>query len=689
MSSASLTIWSDLVPAAHLVERTGMMGQMYLEALAWKLDCWEDDSLWMDTSRGVFCRGPKGPICNSGFDLNLKAPPLDAELLQEEILIRYLASTNQDREIFNSLSLPDDYSTSQIRAGQPIIVSTLSNKTLAIGSRVWEADKDSCLGEREVLSNGAARFTLKHNQRSLKFTYDLSWWEARDAWLAQASRVFHAHGVPLKGDLSTYKLIIPGDVTATRPSDSKAKRRRRRNCPPIYLFLSTSIFWSFDPNGQTPISDDLCFYLGLPARFLPTCYEQSWPTEIYEMLQVYHTARGFDPTTADLARDIGYSPIYEIVDQPLPSRFEEIDDSASGNAASTVHTSQINCPLRRGAPRASYRKGAKSTDFSEKPLAAASLRQAARQAGSSLKSTSKPILPRSARPSAVPAKPHFSGSTAITKPIELSTRKTSHPQSSLLTGRDKDRTNETPRPREVIAGTKNAAVDTRRRSPTGSSILANGTQKETEKDLNARRPRLTVSRGPPVVPTRKTSAPSATTAKTKIISPLTPPTTTAAAGTMKQSGPAAAQRVESSDVRTRTGTASNVTRPHRANHTATSASAAPRPTIPKSSSSNAVAATASSTRPPSTRLASVGSTKAGGRGAATTMGASSSQATASRSRLGRTSPAQEDNPERRLSSIEERTRMLARTSNDSPNAPSPFVDTTPRRIATRPPLRWR
>ncbi|KAL0569863.1 hypothetical protein V5O48_012094 [Marasmius crinis-equi] len=355
-----IILTGGLVPAAHLMERAGVMGRMYLKALARQMGCWGDDSLWMDASRGVFCRGPQGPRCGGRSYLPLENLPSDTELLREEVVIRYSASRKEDHEVLEGLSMPQHASASRIRVSRPTIISTLTDTTLAVVSGVWWKDGDSCLGEKEVLANGTTRFTLKDDQRRLKFKLESIF--DPYAWLAQAPSTFHAHGIPLEGDLSAYKLIFPEKLTATL-SNSRVKRQRRQNHPSIYLFLSSSIFWSFNPTGQTSIPNNLCRHLGLPLRLLPECTEFSWPTERYKTLQAYQIARGFDPTTTDFVRH-NRLPIFEAVEQPLPSRFEEINYPVAIFApenvtsdASTAHTSRFNCPIRTGPPSIPSQKG--------------------------------------------------------------------------------------------------------------------------------------------------------------------------------------------------------------------------------------------------------------------------------------------------------------------------------------------
>ncbi|KAF9255015.1 hypothetical protein L218DRAFT_842958, partial [Marasmius fiardii PR-910] len=76
-------------------------------------------------------------------------------------------------------------------------------------------------------------------------------------------------------------------------------------------------FWSFDAEGRTLISKRKCRFLGLPARRLHyDQYEQprsmSWPTSTYRKIHQWQLDRGFDPTTTDFARYLGY-PEWDIV----------------------------------------------------------------------------------------------------------------------------------------------------------------------------------------------------------------------------------------------------------------------------------------------------------------------------------------------------------------------------------------
>ncbi|KAL0574291.1 hypothetical protein V5O48_007667 [Marasmius crinis-equi] len=286
----------------------------------WQMGPWSN--LWLDTSRGVFCCGPEGPEREHGiFGWTVKDLPLDAELLQEDVMLRYLISKKLDRQAVTALSYPSHHEFSRVKVDRSTAISTRTNTILAVVRTVWHAW--SGFGERTELPDGVTRFTLSNRRQKQLYLSNSDGWSA---WTAQASSVFYAHGVPLEGDLCEYRLILP--YLSGGLMSSKAKQRIRKQFSPIYLFIppsSTSTLWSFDLDGRIPISKDLCRYLGLPVRLRPNHWEYSGEASTYQRLRDYQAARGFDPTTTDFARQLGY-PIYDVVDQPLPSRFEELDN---------------------------------------------------------------------------------------------------------------------------------------------------------------------------------------------------------------------------------------------------------------------------------------------------------------------------------------------------------------------------
>ncbi|KAL0568104.1 hypothetical protein V5O48_013887 [Marasmius crinis-equi] len=531
-----LVLTGDLVPMAHLADQVGDLGQRYLVSLAGQMGCRWDYSLWMDTSRGVFCRGPQGPFW-LGSRLELDNLPLDAELVKEDVLARYLSSRLGDRGVVEWLSRNWNYDPSRVKVNRPTFISTLDDTILAVGGGVWREGRKSCLGKREELANGMTRFTLRHNQRCLWLKSDEE--EAKRDWFAQAPSIFHAHGIALEDDLRKYKLVVPWWLGG-KLSNSKAKRRRRRKCSPIYLFLSEAIFWSFDQDGQTPIPTDLCHHLGLPPSLSPHTRGRAWSTLDYKMLQEYQIGRKFDPTTTDFAQ-YNHHHIYDVVKDRLPSRFEEMNDSDLPESASapqpeartesthhiemeledlslellfgdtTVKASSLDDTKRNGGRI--VRKG--MAESAGKSLAPFSTSQPARRAVSSLNQTSKANTPKPIRPSLeTPAK-----APSVTNPPEIATRRVVPSSQKPLSNGVKDAML-VPLAKREIAGPP-------RDSPIRTSTSTTGVKPERRKETGTHS--ATIPRAPTVAPARKpTSPPVFRTSRVTTIKTPTPASTSTA-----------------------------------------------------------------------------------------------------------------------------------------------------------------
>ncbi|KAL0565581.1 hypothetical protein V5O48_016442, partial [Marasmius crinis-equi] len=307
------------------------------------------DEVWVDSSKGILCRGLPGPNCwidNDFFEF--KNIPSDIELLQDDICIRFLASLKSKdvdeavvwaiswdggRKELNHYGRPNVY--------QPTLFLISTNATIAVGTVKW-----SIMGgfkDREVMENGESRFTLHRKEGSLH-SFELNN-TADHAWLSQALSVFHALGISLDSDLSDFELIAPRAYLCGYLSDRQ--EARQRCCQqPIYLFvhppdLTTSTeycttssfhYWSFDPTGQPPLSTTTCSLLGLPLElylrvFPPT--KSSWTNTAYKRIHDYQIARGFDPTTPDFARSLRYS-IFQV--QHDSHRFEEVADATAASS---------------------------------------------------------------------------------------------------------------------------------------------------------------------------------------------------------------------------------------------------------------------------------------------------------------------------------------------------------------------
>ncbi|KAL0566181.1 hypothetical protein V5O48_015836 [Marasmius crinis-equi] len=155
---------------------------------------------------------------------------------------------------------------------------------------------------------------------------------------------------------SSFITLIIRDLRLKAKLSDYPETCERRRQQTIYLFIrrpsaancapprdrgirSKSLhYWSLDESGRTPLGAVECYYFGLPRRFRPSqplvegyhtpkahrpkskhhySLQYSWDKKAYKAIREYQVARGFDPTTSDFARHLGY-PIYKVVARDNP-----------------------------------------------------------------------------------------------------------------------------------------------------------------------------------------------------------------------------------------------------------------------------------------------------------------------------------------------------------------------------------
>ncbi|ESK86046.1 hypothetical protein Moror_9382 [Moniliophthora roreri MCA 2997] len=198
------------------------------------------------------------------------------------------------------------------------------------------------LVEGTVLDSGLTRFELdltRGGEVHLEAVYE--WRRFWEGWLSQSPRGFNA--VDVTEGKENFVIVDPPflEIRSTRhPANFHTLRNDEHlieETPPtpIYLFLhplpmSVSelvlwierrpYFWSLDKTGQSWMSEEECDRWGLPVLTPQVNYFssdtsvrlRSWPTYVYAGLRDWQKARGFDPTTSDWARELGY-PELEVV----------------------------------------------------------------------------------------------------------------------------------------------------------------------------------------------------------------------------------------------------------------------------------------------------------------------------------------------------------------------------------------
>ncbi|KAG7090254.1 hypothetical protein E1B28_011851 [Marasmius oreades] len=320
----SLIFCGELVPLAHMEGRMGGVGLFYTELLRNSLGCARNE-LWMDPKQGRFCRGPIGPNCRFWRDGDFSViVPSDVEFLKEDVIIRYLASKQEDWGLLYTLGYASHIEILHDIPSHTRVVSSLTNSMIAFMKNLRWRNHTDCLDKWREMPDGARRFNLTDDRRKIRVE---SFYES-DSWLLQALSVFHTLNISFDEDLSSYKYVDPYIKLTGTLQKSKRKRQRRQSLfPPVYFIIRPSLnpvyHWSFDPTGQTPLLPEMCKYLGLPFKLSlkVTPFQFSWPTKVYEHIHDYQISRKFDPKTTDFAQAVGY-PIFNVV--AAENRFHEI-----------------------------------------------------------------------------------------------------------------------------------------------------------------------------------------------------------------------------------------------------------------------------------------------------------------------------------------------------------------------------
>ncbi|KAK1229605.1 hypothetical protein PQX77_007326, partial [Marasmius sp. AFHP31] len=354
----SLLFWHGLLPISHFDRSLGWRGGLYIYNLLRKLNC-PERKLWVDSGRGVICQGPEGPLSNIRWILEkveVEKLPLTAEMLQEDVFLRFLASLKSeevDRAFLRAMWW-DGYDVRGVPESfdQPTIFSTLTKTPIAVANNVWTSWEG--FTERKALENGLTRFRLGEDGSGLWLQLNDN---AGEAWLSQSLNIFQACGISLDDDLSDYHVVyslatLDGDLD---PSPSKSQRRHQQ---PIYLFVyppppdlsngetSRLHFWSFHEDSQHRLSHESCLDFGLPIELEIFRRLHDYPRKInnYKLIHQYQLLRGFDTTTTDFAQHLGYD---DNIFQPIhhSNRFMEVDQEHSDSLDGSVTSNRSECLL--------------------------------------------------------------------------------------------------------------------------------------------------------------------------------------------------------------------------------------------------------------------------------------------------------------------------------------------------------
>ncbi|KAJ7620070.1 hypothetical protein FB45DRAFT_929398 [Roridomyces roridus] len=193
----------------------------------------------------------------------------------------------------------------------------------------WECNE----ARGEIMENGWTRFAADEIVHGATLRCRISPRNCPMHWLAQGNYIFAALGI--SADFYEDFAIVASVWFEMTPAFSGAGVDAQEG----YLFLCpvedfnigahsvwwplpdhSPWFWSLDPAGGNRLSAEDAALLGFPGIELSSqAWLASWDATVYEGLGEFHRAKGFDPDSQDVARELGYllyHPEMTVIEEP-------------------------------------------------------------------------------------------------------------------------------------------------------------------------------------------------------------------------------------------------------------------------------------------------------------------------------------------------------------------------------------
>ncbi|KAJ7723923.1 hypothetical protein B0H16DRAFT_331112 [Mycena metata] len=169
------------------------------------------------------------------------------------------------------------------------------------------------------MKDGWTRFDYFNVTTTGMASREIYWPDAAECWLPQANYVLR--GLEIDSDVEAYRVIYGIDywLSFSNMADVSPKDGYLFLCPLSHLrshdsthFRNTDFaaYWSLDPSGVERLSHWMATMLGFPSlSFKMKIWSRSWNDSVYTALRQFHSGKGFDPETQDVARHMGV-PLY-------------------------------------------------------------------------------------------------------------------------------------------------------------------------------------------------------------------------------------------------------------------------------------------------------------------------------------------------------------------------------------------
>ncbi|KAJ7790709.1 hypothetical protein B0H14DRAFT_3161274 [Mycena olivaceomarginata] len=157
------------------------------------------------------------------------------------------------------------------------------------------------------MKNGWTRFLYSSSITTGSAWREVHWPDAASHWLPQANYILKGLGITSNYD--QYRIVDGIDYHVSFANKS--------HISPLhgYLFLcplgQVAAYWSLDPSGNKRLGHRKSVVLGFPSLVLKIkIWSRSWDESVYAGLRQFHSEKGFDPFSQDVARRMGVA-LYE------------------------------------------------------------------------------------------------------------------------------------------------------------------------------------------------------------------------------------------------------------------------------------------------------------------------------------------------------------------------------------------
>ncbi|KAF7364422.1 hypothetical protein MSAN_01103200 [Mycena sanguinolenta] len=138
-------------------------------------------------------------------------------------------------------------------------------------------------------------------------------------WLAQANYIFSQLKINLNHEdfnlVNRVLFTLKIGKTAQNPPDGYlflCSPKDVETGPTSFRWPDQPAYWSLNPSGSNPLSDEEAWRLGFPSITRRTRVDTVyWDETVYAGLRKFDECKGFDPESQDLAKELGH-PLYEL-----------------------------------------------------------------------------------------------------------------------------------------------------------------------------------------------------------------------------------------------------------------------------------------------------------------------------------------------------------------------------------------